>query len=104
MLLSSIPFKNAPNTRAITKAIAKNRNLINGTRLFSNGVVAGQNTLIRILRANVYRFGDGNKATPIFKDVEWTVKGGESWAIVGPAGSEKTDFLEVSQRSLLKTL
>ncbi|THH06175.1 hypothetical protein EW145_g4274 [Phellinidium pouzarii] len=53
------------------------------------------NTIINIPRANVYRFGDGNMATPIFKDLEWTVKDGESWAIVGPAGSEKTHLLDM---------
>ncbi|KAI5122342.1 hypothetical protein M0805_002509 [Coniferiporia weirii] len=52
-------------------------------------------TIINIPRADVYRFGDGNRAAPVFKDLEWTVKEGESWAIVGPAGSEKTHLLEM---------
>lgn len=56
---------------------------------------AAPNTIIHIPRADVFRFGDGNKARPVFKDVEWTVKEGENWAVVGPAGSEKSDLLEV---------
>ncbi|KAH8110566.1 P-loop containing nucleoside triphosphate hydrolase protein [Phellopilus nigrolimitatus] len=52
-------------------------------------------TIIHIPRADVYRFGDGHKATPVFKDLEWEVREGESWAVVGPAGSEKTYLLEM---------
>ena len=51
--------------------------------------------VLRIPRANVYRFGDGNSALPVFKDLEWTINDGESWAIVGPAGSEKSCLLDV---------
>lgn len=58
------------------------------------------NAVLRIPKANVYRFGDGNRANPVFKNLEWTVKEGENWAIVGPAGSEKSDFLDVSGLSL----
>ncbi|KLO15145.1 P-loop containing nucleoside triphosphate hydrolase protein [Schizopora paradoxa] len=52
-------------------------------------------TILNIPKANVYRFGDPNKASPVFKDLEWTIRDGESWAIVGPAGNEKTQLLEM---------
>ncbi|EJD08187.1 P-loop containing nucleoside triphosphate hydrolase protein [Fomitiporia mediterranea MF3/22] len=52
-------------------------------------------TVVHIPRADVYRFGDGNKADPVFKELEWTVKDGENWAIVGPAGSEKSALLDM---------
>lgn len=59
------------------------------------------NTILRIPKADVYRFGDGGKATPVFKDLEWTITEGDSWAIVGPAGNEKSLLLEV--KSLFST-
>jgi len=31
----------------------------------------------------------------VFKNLEWTIRDGESWAIVGPAGNEKTQLLEM---------
>ncbi|KAL5531887.1 hypothetical protein ACEPAF_5450 [Sanghuangporus sanghuang] len=52
-------------------------------------------TIIHIPRANVYRFGQANTNQPVFRDLEWTVRDGESWAVVGPAGSEKSDLLSM---------
>ncbi len=54
-------------------------------------------TILTIPKADVYQFGDANKASPVFKDLEWTIRDGESWAIVGPAGNEKTQLLEVRE-------
>lgn len=54
-----------------------------------------QSTIIRIPKADVYRFGDTNKQSPVFKDLDWTVKDGENWAVTGPAGIGKSDILEV---------
>lgn len=34
-------------------------------------------------RANIFRFGDSNAATPTLRDVTWTVHENEAWAIVG---------------------
>ena len=65
------------------------------SRLFSTSLTKDLNTILRIPKADVYRFGDGNKVSPVFKDLEWTINEGESWAIVGPAGNEKSLLLEV---------
>ncbi|KAI0301736.1 P-loop containing nucleoside triphosphate hydrolase protein [Multifurca ochricompacta] len=47
-----------------------------------------------IPKANIYRFGDPNSAQPVLRDVNWTVREGESWAVVGSGASEKTALLE----------
>lgn len=54
--------------------------------------------VIRIHNANVYRFGDPDSARPILQAVDWTVREGESWAVVGSGADEKTALLEVSER------
>lgn len=54
-----------------------------------------QNTVIHIPKADIYRFGDPNFARPVFRDVEWTVKDGEAWAIVGSGSGEKTSLFQV---------
>ncbi|KAG7452169.1 P-loop containing nucleoside triphosphate hydrolase protein [Guyanagaster necrorhizus] len=53
-------------------------------------------TVINIPKADVYRFGDANAAsTPVFRDLDWTVKEGESWAVVGFGSHEKHDFFHM---------
>ena len=52
-------------------------------------------TLIHIPKANVYRFGDGNHAPPALRDLEWTVKPGENWAVIGSGTGHKTTVFEV---------
>lgn len=74
-------------------------------RLSSSSVASSdksRSTILRIPTANVYRFGDGGKATPVFKELDWTINEGESWAIVGPAGNEKSLLLEVKSMVLLR--
>ena len=51
--------------------------------------------IVHIPRSNVYRFGDANGARGVFRDLEWTVNDGESWAVVGSGSGEKTALLEV---------
>ena len=51
--------------------------------------------VVRIPKANIYRFGDSNKAGPVLAGVDWTVREGESWAVVGSGAGEKTALLEV---------
>ncbi|KAL1705831.1 P-loop containing nucleoside triphosphate hydrolase protein [Schizophyllum commune] len=51
-------------------------------------------TLIHIPKANVYRFGDGNHAPPALRDLEWTVKPGENWAVIGSGTGHKTTVFE----------
>ncbi|KIK66260.1 hypothetical protein GYMLUDRAFT_239243 [Collybiopsis luxurians FD-317 M1] len=43
----------------------------------------------------MYRFRDRKHAQPLFQDVAWTVKEGESWAVIGSGGGgEKTIVFE----------
>ena len=53
--------------------------------------------VVRIPRANVYRFGDSDSARPVLTGVDWTVREGESWAVVGSGAGEKTALLEVKK-------
>ena len=46
-----------------------------------------KNLVVRIPRSNVFRFGDSNAATPVFRGLDWTVKEGESWAVIGSTPS-----------------
>ncbi|KDQ12000.1 hypothetical protein BOTBODRAFT_113519 [Botryobasidium botryosum FD-172 SS1] len=65
------------------------------SRLLSYGKSPKSNTdvysVISIPRADIYRFGEAHPSPPLFKDVEWEVKDGQTWAVVGP---EKTALLE----------
>lgn len=57
---------------------------------------SSNDAVIRIPKSNIYRFGDSNKAKPIFENLDWTVKEGESWAVVGSgSGGQKTALLQV---------
>jgi ABC-type molybdenum transport system ATPase subunit/photorepair protein PhrA len=58
---------------------------------------SSQNTVLHIPTANVYRFGDPNNARPVFSDLQWTVKDGESWAVVGSGSGEKSALFQVSE-------
>lgn len=56
----------------------------------------GSATVVSIPKADVYRFGDANAtSTPVFRDLDWTVKEGESWAVIGLASHEKHDFFQM---------
>ena len=52
--------------------------------------------VIHIPRADVFRFGDTKASDAIFKDLEWTVKDGESWAVIGATPSSKSELFQVS--------
>ena len=71
-------------------------------RLFNSlglRATAEASCVVRIPNANVYRFGDPDGARPVLRAVDWTVRDGESWAVVGSGAGEKTTLLEVSQFS-----
>ena len=51
--------------------------------------------VVHIPTANVYRFGEFNSARPVLRSADWTVRQGESWAVVGSGAGEKTALLEV---------
>lgn len=48
--------------------------------------------LIRFERATFTRAGGGDV---LFRDLTWTLRDGETWAVVGPVGSGKTTFAQV---------
>ena len=71
------------------------------TRLFRlQHTAAAHSYVVRIPNANVYRFGDPDGARPVLRAVDWTVREGESWAVVGSGTGGKTALLEVSEREL----
>ncbi|KAH7911329.1 P-loop containing nucleoside triphosphate hydrolase protein [Hygrophoropsis aurantiaca] len=49
--------------------------------------------IVRIPQANIYRFGDSNIAAPVFREVDWTINEGESWAVIGSGSNQKTALL-----------
>ncbi|KAH0588592.1 hypothetical protein J132_08977 [Termitomyces sp. J132] len=49
---------------------------------------------VYIPKANVYRFGDSNTASPVFRDLSWTIHEDEAWAVVGSGSGEKSTLLE----------
>ncbi|KAJ6592656.1 P-loop containing nucleoside triphosphate hydrolase protein [Mycena capillaripes] len=51
--------------------------------------------VLHIPKANVYRFGDANRATPVFRDFEWSIKTNESWAVVGSGSGEKSSVFDM---------
>ncbi|KAJ7469326.1 P-loop containing nucleoside triphosphate hydrolase protein [Mycena galericulata] len=55
----------------------------------------GDSLVLNIPKANVYRFGDANRATPLFHDLEWSVKTTESWAVVGTGSGEKSALFDM---------
>ncbi|KAG2087721.1 P-loop containing nucleoside triphosphate hydrolase protein [Suillus cothurnatus] len=61
-------------------------------RLYSDRAAA--NSIVQISRSNIYRFGDPNFAAPVFRDVEWTIDEGESWAVIGTGSKQKTALLQ----------
>ena len=74
------------------------------TRLLSRGLraTAEASCVVRIPNAHIYRFGDSDKARPVLRAVDWTVREGESWAVVGSGAGEKTTLLEVSTHHCLQ--
>jgi len=76
------------------------------TRLIGLGMraTAEASCVVRIPNANVYRFGDPDGARPVLRAVDWTVREGESWAVVGSGAGEKTTLLEVSLLSRISSI
>ena len=54
-----------------------------------------QTPFVRIPKSNVYRFGDSNTASPVFRDLSWTIHEDEAWAVVGSGSGEKATLFEV---------
>jgi hypothetical protein len=52
--------------------------------------------VVNVSKSNVYRFGDGQRATPALRDVQWTVNEGESWVITG---AQRNDVVEVNHQN-----
>lgn len=78
--------------------LSKQRCAIQQTRSLHDGGV------IHIPKADVFRFGDTKASDAIIKDLEWTVKDGESWAIIGATPSTKSALFHVSHPASPDTL
>ncbi|KAK7057939.1 p-loop containing nucleoside triphosphate hydrolase protein [Favolaschia claudopus] len=52
-------------------------------------------TVLNVPKADIYRFGDANRATPVFHDVEWSIKATDSWAVVGTGSGEKSSVFDM---------
>ncbi|CAE6481107.1 unnamed protein product [Rhizoctonia solani] len=50
------------------------------------------NLVVNVPHSNIYRFGDGQRAVPALREVQWTIKEGESWVIIG---SQRNDVVEM---------
>ncbi|KAI0061896.1 P-loop containing nucleoside triphosphate hydrolase protein [Artomyces pyxidatus] len=64
---------------------------------FSRRRVHSASTLpdvVHISKANIYRFGDPDGSRAVLRDVNWTMREGENWAVVGSGAGEKTVLLE----------
>ncbi|CAE6396045.1 unnamed protein product [Rhizoctonia solani] len=48
--------------------------------------------VVNVPRSSIYRFGDGQRAIPALREVEWKVREGESWIITG---SQRNDVVEM---------
>lgn len=72
------------------------------TRLFrwQHTAASRSSYVVRITNSNIYCFGDPDGARPVLRAVDWTVREGESWAVVGSGAGGKTALLEVSERDL----
>jgi ABC-type molybdenum transport system ATPase subunit/photorepair protein PhrA len=57
-------------------------------------------SILHLPKANVYKFGDGDAARPVFRQLEWSILDGENWAVVG--ASSKSSVVKVSQLLLLR--
>lgn len=52
--------------------------------------------VIHVPKSNVFQFGDPNSASPVLRDLQWTVNEGESWAVVASgSGGQKTTLFKV---------
>ncbi|KAJ7467484.1 P-loop containing nucleoside triphosphate hydrolase protein [Mycena latifolia] len=80
--------------RPVTSSHSKIRGrlALTSTRNYSTTV---SSAVLSIPRANVYRFGDANRATPVFYDLEWSIEKNESWAVVGTGSGEKSSVFDM---------
>jgi hypothetical protein len=79
--------------QAVFPALLAARRIRLGTTLRSPPRRWLSHSVINVPKCNVFRFGDGQRATPALSDVQWTVNEGESWVITGP---QRNDVVEVS--------
>ncbi|KAJ7583002.1 P-loop containing nucleoside triphosphate hydrolase protein [Mycena floridula] len=51
---------------------------------------------LHVSKADVFRFGANTASSqPVFRDVEWTVKSNENWAVTSPISGHKTALFEM---------
>ena len=62
-------------------------------RQFSSIPKGSGSPLITFENATIYPLGE--IASPYFTDLNWKIREGETWAVVGPSGSGRQVLLEV---------
>lgn len=67
----------------------------------STSTVAKSLPVVVFQNADIYRYGQ--TIEPLFKNLTWTLREGEIWAIVGPVGSGKSTLAQVSTNDPRKT-
>ncbi|EJT97018.1 P-loop containing nucleoside triphosphate hydrolase protein [Dacryopinax primogenitus] len=51
-------------------------------------------TIAHLPKCSIYRWGQAPPTPPLFRDVDWTWREGEAWAVVGTASSGKGELLD----------
>lgn len=91
--LSATPSKHHPTLYGLQRALSTFSTLPNRRW----GIKQTQDDrVIHIPKADVFRFGDTKASDAIFRDLEWAVKDGESWAVIGATPSSKSELFQVS--------
>ncbi|KZO92288.1 P-loop containing nucleoside triphosphate hydrolase protein [Calocera viscosa TUFC12733] len=60
-----------------------------------SGPAQNKDIVLRLPACDVYRYGEAPPKPPLFSGVDWIIREGEAWAVVGTASSGKNDLLEV---------
>jgi hypothetical protein len=60
--------------------------------------------LVSIPKADIFKFGDAPPSPPLFAGLDWTIRDGEAWAVVGHGSARKTQLLEVRENYLTYTV
>ncbi|KAF8058664.1 P-loop containing nucleoside triphosphate hydrolase protein [Lyophyllum atratum] len=73
---------------------SQSRSVLRIARIQRHYTTSRASPIIHVPKSNVYHFGDPNTAPPVFRDLEWTVREDESWAVIGSGSSEKASLFQ----------
>ncbi|KIK87929.1 hypothetical protein PAXRUDRAFT_14427 [Paxillus rubicundulus Ve08.2h10] len=66
----------------------------------SHSNASTSDVVVHISNSNIHRFGDPTTAAPVFRDVDWIVKDGENWAVIGCGSNQKSALLQTLRGNL----